>query len=382
MPWSVPFLPAWSALLVLVVLSAFVGLARLEYANKVHVAGIVRPRALPLTVVSTQSGKVSNLTVAQDEKVHAEQTLMFIDKRVHGPNGVAHSELLIKQLSLQQEALREQARRYDARQQQTLAILISSDEGLQTQVETRRAELVVLAQRARLAEKSWLRSRALALQGWLSDNDLAKAESVFLAAQARQLEVQLAQQVAQDRLHELAGKQLLHELEGRGRRTQFRDEILQLEQDMRQIDAKVKVAVLAPIAGEIADISVMPGETVSPGMTLVTLLPPSHENHDVELSLPSHAAGQVKVGMPVRVQYSGFPYQDFGTGEGEILRVSTVLDPNSRVPIFQADVAILRLPDRIDHLPAGMAVQADILLETKPLWSWLMAPIVSMFARI
>ena len=49
---------------------------------------------------------------------------------------------------------------------------------------------------------------------------------------------------------------------------------------------------------------------------------------------------------------------------------------------FRAEIAIDSVPEGISHIPAGMAVSADILLDQRPLWRWLLQPLTDALTRL
>ncbi|AFY52986.1 multidrug resistance efflux pump [Rivularia sp. PCC 7116] len=85
--------------------------------------------------------------------------------------------------------------------------------------------------------------------------------------------------------------------------------------------------VRSPIDGTIFEFPVSkPGEVVQPGQRIAQIAP---KNADVVLkaSMPIQDSGFLKVGMPVKVKFDAYPYQEYGIVEGKVAWVS----PDSKV---------------------------------------------------
>ena len=103
----------------------------------------------------------------------------------------------------------------------------------------------------------------------------------------------------------------------------------------------------------------------------------------------TRAIGFIQPGQEVRILYEAFPYQQFGTYSGKVLKISqTILTKSDtftpielKEPAYRITVALDR-PD-IDAygkkipLQADMLLRADIILEKRSLISWLLDPLLS-----
>jgi membrane fusion protein len=127
-----------------------------------------------------------------------------------------------------------------------------------------------------------------------------------------------------------------------------------------------------------------PAQTQHPQLEIL----PEDSTLQAELLVPTRAAGFVHAGQEVRILYDAFPYQNFGAYHGRIVQVShTILSgADARTPIslkepaYKVDVELDR-PD-VDAggkkipLQAGMLLKADIILEKRPLITWLINPLL------
>ena len=98
------------------------------------------------------------------------------------------------------------------------------------------------------------------------------------------------------------------------------------------------------------------------------------------LSVPSRAAGRLSQGQVVWVRYAAYPYQRYGFAEGRVATIGQVRDP--RADQFRAQVVVDRLPPTFGRIAQGMQVEADVVLDAKPLWRWLLQPVLAAWARL
>ncbi|WP_245419949.1 HlyD family efflux transporter periplasmic adaptor subunit [Phyllobacterium salinisoli] len=135
---------------------------------------------------------------------------------------------------------------------------------------------------------------------------------------------------------------------------------------------------------------------VPAGSELVSILP-ADGNLEIHLLAESKAIGFVRKGIRVLLRYAAFPYQKFGQYPGMITDVSQVtvandLDtsvalsqqkqaPRYRITV-QPDSSVVMAYGKPEPLRAGMAVEADLLLDTRPLYQWLFEPLYSLHGKI
>lgn len=107
--------------------------------------------------------------------------------------------------------------------------------------------------------------------------------------------------------------------------------------------------VRAPFAGVIAEKSVSPGDVVSPGAALFTVIDPSSLR--VAASVPTTAIADVRVGSPVIFTVNGSDREL----HGKVTRVSPTVDPITRQVSLQAS-----LPNDKNALVAGLFVEGRV----------------------
>lgn len=373
----------WAALtLVMVIGAAAVLVSQLQYAEKITVDGWVDPPAKPVIVRSDTAARVTNVKVASEDWVRSGQPMLLLDKRAHTTDGRSYTQLRVAQLSARKASLDAARAHADAVFEQQRSLLLARLHGRQQLQDLLGEQVGLLRQRVALAESHWQQAQRLRAQGWLSDRDAAEVESRLLLVREALLTQQRQVQATHTAAVELRAELKLHAAEERLQRGRRIQELQQLEHDIEQVQAAQRSMIVAPIAGRVADLVVTVGQRVEVGQPLITLAPETAQQHGISVFLSSAAAGRVRPGAPIRVRYHGYPHQEYGSASGRIKRVSDVAERAAAGAGFRAEIEIDSVPDGINHIPAGMAVSADILLDQRPLWRWLLQPLADAMARL
>lgn len=186
-------------------------------------------------------------------------------------------------------------------------------EGIRSQAAGARSGVAAAEAGLALARRQMESARTLHEQGAMSEIDLRGAQAQYEAAQA-----QLA----------AARAQATGAAEQAGR-----------------------TAVVAPVSGQVSDRSVEPGEAVSSGNTLFTVV----DARILELrgQVPVDQAAQVRPGQPVVFTLDAYPGREL---RGTVSRVDPVADPATR----QVGVT-LRLPNEDRSLIGGLFATGQVL---------------------
>lgn len=173
-----------------------------------------------------------------------------------------------------------------------------------------------------------------------------------------------------------------------------------LEQELAGAEAEREILVTAPEAGVVTALLAEAGGGVSTATPLLGIVP-EDARLEAQLFAPSRAVGFVRPGQRVLLRYyAAFPYQKFGQHEGRIAQVSRAAVAPSELPqrlsglaalaaggepLYRIAVALeeqsvaaygTRLP-----LQPGMQLEADVLVETRRLYEWVLDPLFTLTGR-
>jgi membrane fusion protein len=365
-----------------------------DYGRRVSVAGVMLPADGLTRLTAPQAGRVVDLRVRDGEKVRRDQVLYVIgvdsSTRTGGTQAAVTALLAEKRddlrasLARQAEADRlEKARLADEK-------AAGEREGVALDAEIAAVEAYVAEVTRFVATQRGLLERGLARSSDVESRlDTLNAERTRLAGLRRE-RLQLAAR-ADGLGHELAGFDLAAE----GRLSDIRREIIDTEQALSESEAKRELVARAPRDGTVTGILARAGQTVALGDPLLTIVP-TGEPLVAELLAPSAAIGFLRVGAPVLLRYQAFPWQKFGQYPGRVAVISraalSAADLSQMAPEAEAgqlyrvtvtpDAQAVEAYGQPEPLQAGMRVEAHVLVDTRPLYQWILEPVYSLRGAI
>jgi len=358
-----------------------------NYARKERVVGYLTPDQGLIRIMPRQAGLIETSFVEVGETVTKDQPLFSIKIDTTSGSGVAVAGQLLGQLEAEKAEL---INRRNLIPQQY--VLTKSRLRAQTNAAIDEAER--LGERISLQEKTVANEKivfekfsqliaqeaASALEASSQENRLLQAtQSLALLRNERQrLLDQAGDFEAQFRLLPITEQQDISDITSR---------LSALEQRMTQTEGQERYIITAPIAGRVASLTAREGQMATGQAALATLLPEGGQL-EAQLLVPSRAAGFVDEGQSVRLLYDAFPYQKFGFHSGVVSDVSrTVISPTdlpiapaAQEPVFIITVGLDRQDvdanNQLYNLQSGMTLSADIILEDRKIWEWVLEPIL------
>ena len=359
-----------------------------SYARKEIVHGWLKPDKGLVKVVSPQLGTVTAVHVVEGQVVNEGDALasLNLDTAFAGGEGVfgialAEIEAQIaereKLLPLTEEGFEQETKE-----------LRSRIESVQAEVASLEAQRQVLDERIRTADAALKRFELLASRDVASRYDVERQRETVLAL--RQSDEQMAQRI-EIKLGELATHRL--RLDGVPVRRQtalaeLRAGLSSLRAQLAQVAGQGSIVLKAPADGRVAALPVSSGQSLRPQQFAVSILPRGGRL-EAELFAPTRAAGFIRTGQTVRLQFDAFPYQRFGVVEGEIVSVSrTIFEPaelpvslNVQGPVYRivAGISTQHIDAYGERFPlqAGMTLSAYIIQEERKLWQVLLEPLLA-----
>ena len=173
-----------------------------------------------------------------------------------------------------------------------------------------------------------------------------------------------------------------------GKIQMLRGELAAAEQRVAEINGRRAYVIRAPASGRVSTLQATIGQFADPRRLQMEIVP-NDSALEAQLFVPARAIGFVEPGQRVRILYEAFPYQQFGTYSGRVIKVSqTILTGNDasgpialKEPAYRVTAALDR-PDinaygKSIPLQADMLLRADILLEKRSIISWFLDPLLS-----
>lgn len=368
-----------------------------QYTRKARLSGFLVPEAGLIEIVAAQGGILTALPVREGQDVAAGTLLAVLSGERRSEALGATQEEVVRSLRERRDSLVAERERHQALVQVHAEAKATRLAALRREALDVEAEAELIRAQQALAETMATRLRDLRARGLTTEAALYDAEKDLLD-EGLALQ-QLARQrnaLARD-IREIEASLREAPLLADQKRAEIARAVAAVDQDIAEAEAQREVVVSAPQAGTVTALRASVGGTVPPGSALMTLVP-AGARLQAELYGPSSAIGFVRAGQRVLLRYQAYPHQKFGAYEGTVASVSraplapvespdrpadgarVVSDALYRVTVTLASQTA-RAYGEIAPLQPGMQLQADVLIETRRLYEWILDPLYSLTGR-
>ncbi len=248
-------------------------------------------------------------------------------------------------------------------------------------------------ERVHMAEDAVARYARIRAQGFASEDVLLAKQADLLEQRGRLQGLERDTNGIARQLDDVTARAESLELRYRNQIAELERSVTAAELDIAENEARREIVVAAPATGVVTGIAAVVGQLVD-NTAALALIVPAGSRLRAELYAPSRAVGFISVGEDVLLRYEPFPYQKFGHYHGTVEAVSQTAilsgvraaDAVGAEPVYQVVVA-LESQNVIAYgvpreLRAGMAVEADVLLETRRLYEWALEPLYSLRGKV
>ncbi|MGL4428356.1 MAG: HlyD family secretion protein [Silvania sp.] len=367
------------------------------YTRKARLEGVVMPSTGVVKVVARTEGFVRNLLVKEGDIVSSGQLLYRLSGERY--DGMGTATLATLKLSMMQ-----QYQMLEQQQQQEMDTNIMQLRGLQRRESQLKDELrsaneaLKLALRQAMLTKSVMeRYQLLVGNKYVSEIEFHHKQIELAVTEANVENNRQVQHRLQRELTEIETEQESLQQQGLSRKAEL-DRLLQgIHQQKIELQAQAEVTLTSPVAGHIAAVMVREGQTVNQNELLLTVVPLS-SHLQIELYATSKSVGFIKPNQRVGLRFAAYPYEKFGVQYGTtraITRTSlSSVDVMPRNPIVwkeneghyrvivEPDKSSVTVYGRQEPLRTGMTVAADVELESRHLYEWLLEPLWSLQGKI
>jgi len=366
-----------------------------SYTAHSTLRGRVVPESGVIDIASTQAGTLVEKRVVEGQRVAAGDVLYVLASERRTRGGLAMEQEVAVQLVRRRDSLVEQVARTRALEQAERAALERRRAAAARESASLEQAIVSERRRSELAERAAERYARMHALGFVAEEQASMREAALLDQRSR------VEGLERERA---ALARTVAELDGRGATLghEYANAIAELERaaagvelEIAENDARRAITVAAPHAGVISTPAWEIGQSVERGAVLARIVPEG-ATLVAELFAPSRAVGFVAVGDEVRLRYAAFPYQKFGHALGSVVSVSqATLAASSSLPtggvvraepVYRIAVALrsqtVTAYGEPRRLLPGMEVEADVLLESRRLYEWVLEPLYAMAGRL
>lgn len=374
-----------TGVLALSIFGAAVWLSVGQYARTETAQGILVTAAGSSKVFASRPGIVSSLLVKDGEVVKAGQKLALIESEQPSATGARYTADGIDALAVQEQLANQQIGLAGERARSEQARLAATMSGLDTQRSSVGRQLELQTEIVKSTKQTFEQIATLVDKGFVSKFEYERRRQAYVVAQQEQS--RLTQQlgsVSADYARAQAdiGRTRIN---SQAEANEVRSSVQALRQQKSRLESEGRYSVEAPIAGRVTAIQTGTGRTVGGTMPLLSIVP-TGSALKAEIYAPSRAVGFLKRGQEVRLLYDAFPYQRFGSFTGRIDSVSrVVMSPTEIDAPLRIEEPVYRVSTSIDAqsltafgekvaLQPGMTLTANIVLDRRSFWDWLMTP--------
>jgi membrane fusion protein len=381
------------ALALLATLCIFAGVG--EYTRHTSVAGVLEPANGVVKLYASQSGVLKSLRVQEGQPVRKGDILLVFETEHAAANGQAVEAELVGRLREQLGTMHSELAGTTKLHKASMATMRRDLAAAESNRATLRGEVALQVKRVESAERMLKSYKRLQESGFMPDmqaqqknDDLTDQQ---LRLQALQKELTTADADIARLTQELENSPLREQVA----EAQLKRNISNARSELSKQQSGYEWSVLAPCDGVVSSLTIAHHQSATVGIPLVTVVPTNSQLQAV-LYAPSRSLGFLRPGQRVKLKLDAFPYQKFGVAEGSVIAIAdspvraaeissgTHLATNVETaePLYTVRVALdkqyVDAYGRRERLRPGMQLDAEIQLETRRLYEWVLEPLYSL----
>lgn len=383
-------LVSYTSLLILLLFFVFIYLG--SYTRRVQARGIVAPQGDVIRIYSNHNGLIDKVHVHDGMFVKKGDVLFtIVNEKVNNDMYVEKEKINIikKRIRLTQESLNN----HDL-------LLMSGIDSLKNQLDASKKELDdiehelnLLTDKLNITSENYKKNERLFSLNVIAASQVSKEKLHLIEVNIDKNEVITRKNKVSRNIKDIKQKLLELPIKSKKDKLEIERELLDLQTQLIDIESDRVNQITSPIDGVISSINSLPGKNISLNH-LMAVLSPKNAIMDGVLYIPNKAIGFIKKGDSVKIRFDAFPYQKFGFIHGHVEHVSLGALLPSEIPEITKNTDMLygvrlRLEKnsmtaygREVPLKASMTFEADIMLERRKLYEWVLEPLYTITGKM
>jgi HlyD family secretion protein len=388
-------------LAVAAILLPWVTLAKVDEIGSAR--GRLEPQGKTIRLDAPVSGTIAKVQIQEGDSVKVGQSLLELDSgvinaelqqaqvRLEGlTERLTQLELVRNQIEMTVRAQRLQNQAQAAAQMAQIAQTRQQLEFRQTTLTTAEALLSKDLDRVN-------RYRALQEQGIVSGTQVEDAERTMLENSQRleqsRSELQQGQTEIDKQQHTY--ERMFQEGEmavmaGDRQQKELNAQIVEVKTEINQIEKQIKIlkyqwqqrVIYAPVDGTVFQLQMQhAGAVVQPGQPIVQIAP-QEAKLILKAQMDTQNSGFLRVGLPVKIKFDAYPFQDYGIVEGRVIYVSpdskTVQSPQGSREVFELDIELnqsyIQTSNKRINLTPGQTATAEVIIRQRRVVDFFLDP--------
>ncbi|MGR5362960.1 HlyD family secretion protein [Vibrio mediterranei] len=390
-----------ASVFVLMTIICFVVFA--EYTRRDTLNGVVSPTGGIVKIQANDEGYAEKVLVTEGEKILAGAPLYEIKTERYDQFGQGVKKRIVTTIENQIALLNERRSKEIEKSQHQLEVIDNDLIRLSGEANILKVVVDLSEQELSLAQSLVDKQQVLVNKQFISSIELQRQRLELITLEAKVQNQRLSlQRLGREKASREETKETL-QLELEIALQDIDRQLQQIVQNKMEYFFQTDTQIVSPINGVVASIFVKEGHSVNKGQPLLVLIPEGEEPVFVELYAPSRSIGFIQEGQDVRLRFDAFPYEKFGVQQGVISSISksavtAEMLPNS--PLIQSQlsrthggVGLYQVRVKLDKptitvygeeqmFVPGMTLTADIELDTRKVYEWLLEPLYTVKGRM
>jgi HlyD family secretion protein len=165
--------------------------------------------------------------------------------------------------------------------------------------------------------------------------------------------------------------------------TNLQSEIAQTVSQITSFKLQLQQRIVrSPVDGVIFELPIQkPGSVVEPGQ-LIAQIAPKNTSLILKAQIPNEQSGFLKVGMPVKVKFDAFPFQDYGVVQGRVNWISpdSKIQTSDRgnVETYELEISLaqpyIQTANRRIPITPGQTATAEVVIRQRRVMDFILDP--------
>lgn len=372
---------------------SFTYISLFTYTRKVTVSGYLTPKDGVVKVASKKSGTIEEIYVKEGDYVRKGQVLFKVNNGQDMSDGDEFYKAVISEMTGEISSLYKEISNLENLNSLNLIRLDMAIDALDKEIISFK-ELEVLSKEKLVIKNNELKLNKNLLERKFISNEkynTIKSDYISTLELYKKISIDINSKIQERRVLDLEKK--LAPFQEQIKVSTIKREISSIQSKILEMKNNLEYIQKTPESGYVATIKIIEGSPVKQGEQLMSILP-ENSPLEIELLLPSKAAGFVKIKDRVHVRFDAFPYQKFGVKSGKVSKIDkTLILPSDGSLPYPINQPVYRVRSSLDEqfinaygesypLKIGMNVEADILLEERTLLEWMASPIHALRGKL
>ncbi|MEA5598437.1 HlyD family type I secretion periplasmic adaptor subunit [Rivularia sp. UHCC 0363] len=365
--------------------------------------GRLEPQGKTHRLDAPVTGKVAAIKVKEGQTVRSGQILLELESELTRTElQQAQAKLegqynRINQLQLLKNQLKISLNTQQSQNQASYAEQLAQIDQIRQRLSSNKQVYDLEKGRLKLAKNEVQRYRYLLQNGAISKSKLEEIEGAMFERQGlleqaqsniQEATTELAKQESANQRIKRTGELALLESQKQVKELQsqivdVQSEISQTKKQIESLQFQLKQQTLrAPIDGTIFQLSIdNAGTVVQPGQ-MITQIAPQGAPLIFRAEMPSQESGFLRLGMPVKLKFDAYPFQDYGLVEGKLRWISpdskVVETAQGKVEIFELEIALeqtyIQSGNKPITLTPGQTATAEVVVRQRRVIDFVLDP--------